>query len=89
MIGAIAFWNGNDLMLFNSIQFLVFFAVFLPVYFSVPSDRRWLPILVASYVFYMAWNVSLSVLLMGLTVTAFGSAIAMERSAAPEFAKPS
>ena len=70
-------------MLFNSIQFLVFFVVFLPVYFFVPSDRRWLPILVASYVFYMAWNVSLSVLLMGLTVTAFGSAIAMERSAAP------
>ncbi len=83
LIEAIPLWNRNDLMLFNSIQFLVFFAVFLPVYFFVPSDRRWLPILVASYVFYMAWNVSLSVLLMGLTVTAFGSAIAIERSAAP------
>jgi alginate O-acetyltransferase complex protein AlgI len=70
-------------MLFNSIQFLAFFIVFLPVYFFVPSDRRWLPILVASYLFYMAWNVSLSALLMGLTVTAFGSAIAIERSAAP------
>ena len=74
-------------MLFNSIQFLVFFLVFLPVYFFVPSDRRWLPILVGSYIFYMAWNVSLSVLLMGLTVTAFGSAIAIERSAAPRLRK--
>ena len=70
-------------MLFNSIQFLLFFAAFLPVYFLTPSAHRWLPIVVGSYVFYMAWNVSLSVLLLALTVTAYGSAIAIARSASP------
>ena len=30
-------------MLFNSIQFFVFFAVFVPVYFAIPSPRRWAP----------------------------------------------
>ena len=54
---------------------------FLPVYFLTPSPRRWLPIVVGSYLFYMAWNVSLSVLLIALTLTAFGSAIAIEWSA--------
>jgi alginate O-acetyltransferase complex protein AlgI len=74
-------------MLFNSIQFLVFFAAFLPVYFLTPSSRRWLPIVVGSYLFYMAWNVSLSALLLALTLTAYGSAIAIERSAAPRLRK--
>jgi alginate O-acetyltransferase complex protein AlgI len=70
-------------MLFNSIQFLLFFAAFLPVYFLTPSARRWLPIVVGSYLFYMAWNVSLSVLLMALTVIAYGAAVAIERSTSP------
>jgi alginate O-acetyltransferase complex protein AlgI len=74
-------------MLFNSVQFFVFFAAFLPVYFLTPSSRRWLPIVVGSYLFYMAWNVSLSVLLIALTVTAYCSAIAIERSTARRLRK--
>jgi alginate O-acetyltransferase complex protein AlgI len=74
-------------MLFNSIQFFLFFAAFLPIYFITPSDRRWLPILVGSYVFYMAWNVVLSLLLLTLTVIAYGSAVAIERSTTPTVRK--
>ena len=65
-------------MLFNSLQFLVFFLVFLPIYFGTPASRRWIPILAGSYVFYMAWNVSLAFLLMGLTIAAYWAGRALE-----------
>ena len=67
-------------MLFNSIQFFVFFVIFLPVYFLTPTSRRWIPILIGSYVFYMAWNVSLAFLLMALTLMAYSAALLMERT---------
>ena len=70
-------------MLFNSIQFFVFFAVFVPVYFLTPSPRRWIPILIGSYVFYMAWNVSLAFLLMALTLMAYAAALVLERTRSP------
>ncbi|MFW5856836.1 MAG: MBOAT family O-acyltransferase [Planctomycetota bacterium] len=43
-------------MLFNSVEFVVFFAVVAVLYFRVEQGwRRWL-LLGASYVFYMCWN---------------------------------
>ncbi len=43
-------------MLFNSLQFLVFFLIVVSLYFLVKSKYRWMLLLVASYYFYMCWN---------------------------------
>ena len=86
-VESIPFLEPERLMLFNSVQFLLFFAAFLPVYFLDPCRRTVAADLVGSYVFYMAWNVSTVGLLIALTVTAFGSAIAIEQSAAPRLRK--
>jgi alginate O-acetyltransferase complex protein AlgI len=42
-------------MLFNSIQFLIFFPVVTVLYFLIPAKFRWLHLLVASCVFYMGF----------------------------------
>lgn len=43
-------------MLFNSVEFLLFFTAVFIVYFSVSNKYRWVVLLVASYYFYMSWN---------------------------------
>lgn len=43
-------------MLFNSIEFLLFFPIVLLVYFVLPSKIRYIWLLVTSYYFYMCWN---------------------------------
>lgn len=43
-------------MLFNSIEFLVFFIIVTSLYFVIPQRFRWLFLLLASYYFYMCWN---------------------------------
>ncbi|HEY6900477.1 MAG TPA: MBOAT family protein, partial [Puia sp.] len=40
-------------MLFNSLQFLVFFPVVTLIYFLLPHKWRWLHLLIASCIFYM------------------------------------
>ncbi len=42
-------------MLFNSFEFLVFFIVVTTVFFALPHKLRWLHLLLASFVFYMAF----------------------------------
>jgi D-alanyl-lipoteichoic acid acyltransferase DltB (MBOAT superfamily) len=42
-------------MLFNSIAFLVFFPLVTAIYFALPYRLRWIPLLVASCYFYMAF----------------------------------
>lgn len=42
-------------MLFNSVEFLLFFPIVTTLYFIVPNRWRWLLLLLASCVFYMAW----------------------------------
>ena len=43
-------------MLFNSIEFLIFFPVFLSIYFAIPQRHRWFFTLIASIFFYMCYN---------------------------------
>lgn len=43
-------------MLFNSLQFLVFYPIVVIVYFNLPYRWRWIWLLVASYYFYMSWE---------------------------------
>ncbi len=56
-------------MVFNSFQFLVFFPIVVLAYFIVPKKVRYIWLLVASYYFYMCWNIKYVLLLLISTVT--------------------
>ncbi|MBL7958367.1 MAG: MBOAT family protein [Flavobacteriales bacterium] len=43
-------------MLFNSLEFLVFFPLVTLLFFLLPPKRRWILLLIASYWFYMSWR---------------------------------
>lgn len=43
-------------MLFNSIEFFVFFGSLLLLYYYVPKKYKWLLLLIVSYYFYMSWR---------------------------------
>ena len=69
-------------MLFNSFTFIVFFITVSALYFLLPHRVRWLLLLGASCVFYMAWNPYLIVLILFTIFINYFSAIAIynERS---------
>ena len=50
-------------MLFNSIEFLIFFPVVLLIYFLIPRKLRRYWLLVTSYYFYMSWNPRYAILI--------------------------
>lgn len=50
-------------MLFNSLDFFVFFPIVVLVYFIVPRKIRYIWLLVASYYFYMCWNAEYALLI--------------------------
>src|SRR3954464_662283 len=59
-------------MLFNSLTFVVFFAVVLTAYWTLRSwPARKNLLLVASYVFYGAWNPPFALLLLSTAALAF------------------
>jgi alginate O-acetyltransferase complex protein AlgI len=65
-------------MLFNSLTFVVFFALVLALYWSVRSwSMRKNVLLVASYVFYGAWNPPFVALLLISTVVDYVAALKM------------
>ncbi len=66
-------------MLFNSWQFGVFLPIVFGLYWSVPQRFRWLLILIASYWFYMSWNVKYVVLILFTTIISYVAAILIER----------
>lgn len=55
-------------MLFNSINFLIFFPIVVLIYFLIPKRGRYLWLLAASYYFYMCWNVKYIVLILSSTL---------------------
>lgn len=54
-------------MLFNSIEFLVFFPVVTALYFILPHRLRWAHLLAASCVFYMGF-IPVYILILGFTI---------------------
>ncbi len=67
-------------MLFNSIEFAVFFPLVALLYFLLPHRFRWVLLLVASYLFYMAWRAEYALLLLFSTVLDFTAARAIHRT---------
>src|SRR4051812_13122188 len=67
-------------MLFNSFAFLIFFPVVIAGYFALPHRARWLWLLLASCVFYMAF-VPAYLLILALTIAVdYIAGILIERS---------
>lgn len=67
-------------MLFNSFKFLVFFPVVTVLYFLTPHKYRWLLLLVASTVFYMAFIPVYIFILVALVLIAYITGLLIEKA---------
>jgi D-alanyl-lipoteichoic acid acyltransferase DltB (MBOAT superfamily) len=67
-------------MLFNSLQFAVFFPVVTVLYFALPQRLRWLHLLIASCIFYMAFIPAYVLILAFTIVVDYFAGILIERS---------
>ena len=68
-------------MLFNTSQFFLFLAVVLVLFYTAPRPLRRLILLVASYYFYMCWNVKFVLLLLTLTAIDYTAGFWISRTA--------
>lgn len=62
-------------MLFNSLDYLVFFPLVLLIYFVLPKKIRYLWLLAASYYFYACWNAKYALLLLTSTAVTYLSGL--------------
>ena len=67
-------------MVFNSFAFLIFFPIVLLLYFALPKKLSWIMLLLASYYFYISWNVELIYLIVFTTLISWVCAMLIERS---------
>ena len=67
-------------MLFNSLQYLIFFPIVATTFFFTPHRYRWLLLLCASYYFYISWKAEYALLLLGTTTITYMAAIAISHS---------
>lgn len=60
-------------MVFNSLEFLIFFPIVVLIYFCVPQKTKNFWLLISSYYFYMSWNPKYAILiLLSTTITWLG-----------------
>lgn len=67
-------------MLFNSIEFLLFFPIVTALYFLLPHKFRWFHLLVASCLFYMAFVPIYIVILFGTIIIDYIAGILIENA---------
>lgn len=65
-------------MLFNSFSFAIFLPVVFILYWALPHRLRWVLMLLASYYFYMSWNIKYIFLILFTTVISYGAARLLE-----------
>ena len=66
-------------MLFNSIEFLIFFPIVLFLYYALAPKHRWVMLLIASYYFYMRWNPAYIVLIVLATAINYFAALGIDK----------
>lgn len=66
-------------MLFNSLDFLIFFPIVVAVFFVIPKKIRYVWLLLASYYFYMSWNPKYALLIFLSTFITYISSIFVEK----------
>lgn len=67
-------------MLFNSMDFLIFFPIVIAVYFVIPRKTRYIWLLITSYYFYMSWNPKYAILIAASTVITYACSLLIERA---------
>ena len=70
-------------MVFNSIQYLLFFAVVCSAYFLLQHRWRWALLLGSSYFFYAVWNPKYLVLILASTLVDYVAGLALDRLEKP------
>ena len=65
-------------MLFNSLSYIIFLPIVFVLYWALPHKYRWVMLLIASYYFYMSWNLKYVVLILFTTIVSYTSARVME-----------
>ena len=66
-------------MLFNSWQFGIFLPIVFGLYWLLPHKFRWTLLFIASYYFYMSWNVKYVVLILFTTVISYFAALLLDK----------
>lgn len=66
-------------MLFNTIEFLVFFIIITFLYYILPKKTRYIFLLIVSYFFYMCWNPKYIILLFFSTFVTYLGALLLEK----------
>ena len=69
-------------MLFNSLEFLVFFLLVTGAYFATPGRYKWVLLLAASSVFYLYFKVVYLFILYATIAISYAAGRAMDRPAA-------
>ena len=65
-------------MLFNSIEFMIFFPVVCLIYYLIPHKVRYLFLLGCSYFFYMCWNPEYALLMLTSTAITYVSGLLID-----------
>lgn len=66
-------------MLFNSIEFLIFFPIVVLVFLVIPKRLRMIWLLISSYYFYMSWNPKYAILIGTSTIITYLSGIFIDK----------
>lgn len=66
-------------MLFTTVNYLIFLPIVFIIYWLTKADKRWIVLLIASYLFYANWNVSYVGLIFSVTLVTYISAILIEK----------
>ncbi len=66
-------------MIFNSIDFWIFFPIVTLIYAVIPRKLRCVWLLVASYYFYMCWNAKYAALIVFSTVVTYAAGLLIEK----------
>ena len=74
-------------MTFNSWQFLIFLPTVVLLYWLVPKKFKWVLLLIASYIFYLCWNVKLIFLILFTTGVSYISGILINKSKSTKIKK--
>lgn len=72
------YFGHGGIMLFNSINFLIFFPIVVAIYFIIPNKVKHLWLLMASYFFYMCWNARYALLILISTIITYVSGLLLE-----------
>lgn len=65
-------------MVFNSIEFLIFFPIVVLAYYILPPKVKMPWLLISSYFFYMCWNPKYAFLILFSTIITYSSGLLLE-----------